>query len=208
MNRRAPAANERKANTHQRDYHMDKPKSENHKSNLGEVTNNVYSLLQNLESDDRQKIMNSVAQLFGDPTTLPPPRSSAGTTNVAGQGGKVSAQQYFAQKAPVNKGEMLAVAARYREEHQSAQSHTSADFAAVFGAARRNFDRHNFQRDINNAQRQAQLFILGTPKGQYQLSYYGQQFVDALPNREAVKKLRRRPGQKSAKKKTKPSPAK
>jgi hypothetical protein len=175
--------------------------------NLGHLSNQIYSLLDGLDPQDRHRVLNSVTELFGDTRKSPdaedvrPPGGPAGPQHPpAGQHGKLTPQQYFVAKAPLNKGEMLAVAARYREEYHTAQSHTKDDFAKFFTDARQNFDRNNFQRDVTNAQLQAQLFTKGMPKGQYQLSYYGQQYVDALPDREAVKNIRR-PGRKTAKRK-------
>jgi len=165
---------------------MTKPSSRS--TNLGTLSNKIYDLLHGLEPEDRAKVMNSVAHLFGDQpisNSAPAPNSGeAASQNVRGlshQGG-LNEQQYFVQKRPQNKGEMLAVAARYREEHGQGGSHTKDDFAAYFRDARQNFDSNNFQRDMKNAQNQSHLFNKGTPKGQYQLSYYGQQYADALPD--------------------------
>jgi len=150
------------------------------------------------------KVMSSVAHLFGDqPVSGGVPASNSGGSasqnlrDPSHQGG-LTEQQYFVQKSPQNKGEMFAVAAKYREEHGAGTSHTREDFVKFFSDARQNFDRSNFLRDMGNAQRQAQLFNIGTSRGQYQLSYYGQQYVDALPDRDAVKTLKR-PRRKSTK---------
>jgi hypothetical protein len=177
-------------------------------SNLGDLANKIYSLLRELQPEDRIRVLTSVAQLFGDPpvsaSSTNPPGPGAGTQkmiNPGSQAGSSNPQQYFAKKSPQNKGEMLAVAAKYREEHGGGHSHTRDDLAKFFTDARQNFDRNHFPRDMKNAQNQAQLFNKGTPRGQYQLSYFGQQYVDLLPDREALKKLRR-PGKKKANRKT------
>src|SRR5437868_6871410 len=124
---------------------MNKPdKAVGGAANLGEVSNKIYSLLQGLQSEDRGRIMNSVSQLFGDPspagvTSVQQPAASRGTAPPApGVQGGTTAQQYFATKAPQNKGEMLAVAARYCEERNAAQSHSLQDFADFFTQARQN----------------------------------------------------------------------
>ena len=181
-------------------------KSSSKPANLGTLSNKIYDLLHRLESEDRTRVMNSVAQLFGDqPASMGAP--AANSDGAALQNPRahshqsaLNEQQYFGHKSPQNKGEMLAVAARYREERGTGTSHTKDDFAKFFGDARQNFDRTNFRRDMKNAQNQAHFFNKGTPKGQYQLSYYGQQYVDALPDREAVKKIKR-PGRKNTKRK-------
>ena len=48
---------------------------------------------------------------------------------------------------------------------------------------------------------EAGLFNKGMPKGQYQLSYFGQQYVDILPDREALTKLKRPTRRSAAKRK-------
>jgi hypothetical protein len=186
---------------------MSKPANSGDTSlNLGDVTNKMYALLHDLPPADRVKVMNSVAQLFGDPpiagsVATMDQQPASGTIGAHKTASGVTPQKYFVEKAPQNKGEMLAVAAKYREDHTGDHAHSLEDFAKFFTDARQNFDRHNFQRDMKNAQHQAQLFNTGTSMGQYQLSYYGQQYVNALPNRDALKKLRR-PGRKAGKRKT------
>jgi hypothetical protein len=168
-------------------------------TNLGELSNKVYRLLQGASPEDRTKVLNSVVHLFGEaPARAGPANVQApGGTPPAGTAASVSRQdsmtskRFFSDKDPQNKGEMLAVAARYREQYDRATSHTAEDFAKLFSDARQNFDRRNFTRDMKNAQNQAHLFNKGTSRGLYQLSYFGQQYVDKLPDREAVKKLRR-----------------
>ncbi len=105
-------------------------------------------------------------------------------------------QAYFQGKSPKGKVEELAVGARYREEYGDANTSTRADIQAVVTKARRNFDANNFNRDITRARRK-KLFTTGSSRDSYQLSDYGQQYVDTLPDREAAKKLsggKKRPG--------------
>jgi hypothetical protein len=183
--------------------------------NLGDLANRVYDLLRALNDDERTKVLNSVHHLFGE--SAPPSRDGTGAHHTppgSGQprhtsGGPSTPQQFYAQKNPatnggvaLNKGEMLAVAARYREQQGQGNLHAADDFSRFFTDVRANFDRRNFPRDIKNAQHQAMLFIMGGPRGQYQLSYYGQQYVDALPDRDAAKKIKR-PGRRKAPKKKK-----
>jgi hypothetical protein len=167
--------------------------------NLGALSSKVYELLDGLEPGERAKVLNAVVQLFGDPIDAQLSGSGAGNSG-GSQVGSIgsaphsvpsSAQQFFVHKQPANKGEMLAIAARYREEHSAADVHYVDDFAKFFVEARQNFDRRNFVRDMKNAQNRAGLFNKGGGRGQYQLSYFGQQYVDALPNREALKNLKR-----------------
>jgi len=97
--------------------------------------------------------------------------------------------EFFHFKDPQNKGEILAVAARYREL-KGEEAHPKSDLKAVIVDAGRNFDDANFARDMNNAKRQAGFFNLGTGRGA-RLSYYGKQYVDALPDRAKAGALKR-----------------
>jgi len=170
-------------------------KSENGK-NLGALSSKIYELLDGLENEDRTRVLKAVMQLFGTSSAAPigdsATRSQLGVIlSGAGELDRASAQQFFAHKNPENKGEMLAVAARYVEQHNGLSTIQVDDFARFFVEARQNFDRRNFVRDMKNAQNRAGFFTKGVGKGQYQLSYFGQQYVDALPDREGLKKLKR-----------------
>lgn len=183
-------------------------KEENSK-NLGTLSGKVYELLGGLEPGERTKVLKAVAQLFGDPADSQ--RTGSGMTESGGSqrgsagsaqqhGLPANAQEFFVHKNPENRGEMLAVAARYREQYGAADVHQEDDFANFFAEARQNFDRRNFVRDMKNAQNRAGLFNKGGARGKYQLSYFGQQYVDALPNREAVKHLKRPTSRRKTKK--------
>src|ERR1700730_9734646 len=137
--------------------------------NLGVISSKMYELLKGLDSEERTKVMNSVSQLYGDGAHLKlgvvPGVGAVPSVTVGGapglQQGSANAQQYFVQKSPTNKGEMLAVAARFREQHGGGDVHQLNDFAAFFVEARQNFDRSHFVRDMKNAQNQAGLFNKG-----------------------------------------------
>lgn len=152
----------------------------------------IYNLLQPLDVDDRQRAISAVLTLFGDsaiptpPPISPPSHPNTGATPIL-PGGAPDSMAFFTEKGPDNKGEELVVAARFRELHQDAHEHTKEELKAVIDSARRNFDDHNFSRDMNNAKTKG-LFNKGTP---HKVSYYGQRYVDALPDRDEVKKLRK-----------------
>ena len=102
-----------------------------------------------------------------------------------------------------SKIEELAIAARFRELTSDAESHTKADLESVFKTARRNFDSVHFKRDLDNAKRKG-FFTKGSDRGSTVLAYYGQNYVDALPSREALKQVRapKGSGQRRAAKKS------
>jgi hypothetical protein len=177
------------------------------KLSIAEITQRSYDLLKELEAEERSRVILAVQTLFGDAAgagiVAPPAPALVGSTSQKTTPANVSdIRAFFDLKAPENKGEELAVAARYRELNQDATAHTKEDFEAAVRAARRNFDSRNFTRDLNNAKIKG-LFNKGK---EHTLAYYGQGYVDALPDREALKKLRKPKGaaRKAAAKKQSP----
>jgi hypothetical protein len=149
----------------------------------------IVAVLEALDAADRVKVIQSALTLIGDGepsldmTDIPSP------SIVAAKGrGKDREKAYFDAKNPRTKIEELAVAARYLEEAENATSSTRADLERVIKAARRNFDGKNFRRDLDNA-RKANLFTRGTGRDSVVLSAHGQNYVDALPNRDALQEL-------------------
>jgi len=157
------------------------------KSKAVDAVSKVVGVLQSLKADERARVVQAALTLVGDEAGKPLTEVIE-ATGMASQGRGVQAGEkaYFDAKEPRTKLEELAVAARYREEKEGATSSTRADIEKVVKAARRNFDGKNFRRDLDNARRKG-LFNSGTGKDSIILSYYGQKYVDALPNREALK---------------------
>lgn len=162
------------------------------KTSLADIPGKLYAILEPLNAEDRAKAVRATLVLFGDeipnePSLRTPP--SGGTNATVTDYGDVA--EFFNQKDPKNKGEVLAVAARYREINEQQESHSKSDLKKVVTDSHRNFDDSNFGRDINNAKRQAGFFVLGGDRDAHKLSYYGKQYVDALPDREAAGELKR-----------------
>jgi len=167
------------------------------KTDLAGITTQIHGLLEGLDPPDRHKAITAALTLLGDAYVLP--AATAQTARQLGIAHPVSGngrplvdaaatpRDFFASKDPKNKVEELAVAARYRELHEGAEDHTKEQLAQVIKAARRNFDSTNFARDLGNA-KTAKLFSLGKDNA---LSYTGQQFVDALPDREQALAMRK-----------------
>jgi hypothetical protein len=162
------------------------------KNKVLEATTGIVTILEPLERDDRARVIRAALTLVGE-EKLPqiPSNEGGGVTGGIGGGGVGvgNAKAYFDQKEPRTKGEELATAARFREQHADAEASTQAELKEVIKAARRNFDASNFRRDLENARTKG-LFNRGTGKDSSVLSHYGQNYVDALPDRDAVKKLR------------------
>ena len=69
-----------------------------------------------------------------------------------------------------------------------APTNSKAEFEAVIRKARRDFDSGNFSRDMSNAKRSGFFTSAGGRDG-HVLSHHGQRYVDALPDRDAAKKV-------------------
>ena len=158
---------------------------------IAQLPTKLYKLLSPLRPDERARVVQATMILFGEDAPAPLPASHDGLASRKDTPPSNDAGAYFDEKEPKNKGETLAVAARFLEQTAHEETHSKADLKAVITSARRNFDDNNFARDMDNAKRHAGFFNLGTGRDASKLSYYGQQYVDALPDREAALKLRR-----------------
>ena len=176
---------------------------------LGQLTNELYILLEPCESEIRSRAIRAVQTLLGDPGT--PDAAPVVDRHVGTNGSGDSfhgldrvedARKFFDEKAPESKLEEVAVASRFIELSTSTDHVTKDDIKDAMLAARRNFDSKNFNRDMNNAKSKG-LFNKSEQPGVFTLSYHGQKYVDALPNREALKQLKsasRKPRRKNEKK--------
>lgn len=161
------------------------------KTSVSQIPAKLYELLDPLTAEERARAVQATLILFGDevsaqslgdkPGNAGKPLGKAGSPRDPGE--------FFHLKDPQNKGEILAVAARYREI-QGEEAHSKSDLKGVIVDAGRNFDDANFARDMNNAKRQAGFFNLGTGRDA-RLSYYGKQYVDALPDRAKAGALKK-----------------
>ncbi|MBN8748110.1 Uncharacterised protein [Xylophilus ampelinus] len=182
------------------------------KNPILEATNKIVGILQTLSHDERARAVQAAYVLLGEGT--PDPADAVGFPQVRADSRGATAvnggeKAFFDRKEPSNKIEELAVAAKFREEVHRAESSSKDQLKEVFTAARRNFDVRNFARDVGNAKTKG-LFNKGGASGEFILSHYGQNYVDALPDRDAVAALRRPKGasRKSAPRKTTRKPAK
>lgn len=173
------------------------------------ATTEIFQLLEDFKPDERKRIIAAAVTLFGDEPTG---QFITGTPSAKGRVGLAADQKsptasasdpkaFFDGKKPHSKIEELAVAARFRESSGN-NTHEKADFEQVIRAARRDFNANKFRRDLANA-KTAGFFNRGDGNP---LSHFGQNYVDALPDRDAVKDLdrpkaaaRRRPAKTSAK---------
>jgi hypothetical protein len=177
------------------------------KQNVAQLSMKLYELLSLLDAEDRTKVIQATLILCGDTPSSEALSVGGNALQVGGSGepevNLSDVKAFFDAKDPRNKGEEFAVAARFRESAEHKHEHSKQDIESIITGARRNFDSTNYARDIKNARNQSGLFNKNTCKNVDKLSYYGQNYVDALPDREAVKKLRKPVKKSSPKKKSK-----
>jgi hypothetical protein len=188
------------------------------KKNIGELSSEIFALLNGQKKEDINKILASVSTLLGvEPTKV----NQTSTGNIPGQNNRqavqngmgsnsdgLNAKTYFDQKEPKTKGEEFAVAAKFRLETNAGDVHTKDDLKSVIkNLAKRGFNESKFARDMDNAVRQAKFFMAGEQKGEYILSVVGEKYIDALPDRSAAAASRKstKPFKRSKKKGTKKS---
>jgi len=161
------------------------------KITVSQIPAKLYELLEPLTAEERARAVQATLILFGDeiPSQSLGDKPGGGGKPLGKPGSSSEPGEFFHLKDPQNKGEILAVAARYREL-KGEEAHPKSDLKAVIVDAGRNFDDANFARDMNNAKRQAGFFNLGTGRDA-RLSYYGKQYVDALPDRAKAGALKR-----------------
>lgn len=166
--------------------------------NVAKVTSDVCALFEPLSPADRSKVLQAVMILLGEQVPEPMVQRQGGQqdqphSGVQPRGGHASGdlKRYFAEKAPKNKKETLAIAARWAQLHEGKETVAKDDFKRLIIGAGRHFDAHNFSMDITDAKRSSGFFVAGTGKDEYRLTYFGEQFVDALPNREVADQLAR-----------------
>ena len=176
--------------------HQIQPMSKQIKNPMTEVSTAVYNLLEPLSSQARQLVVRAALTLLGENASIAEgmsagvkEHSASGDITEADTDKPSNARSFFDKKEPRGKTEQIAAAARFRELKEHATAHTRSDIEAVFSEARRNFDRHNFARDLDNARNSGFFNKGGSAKTGYTLSYYGQNYVDALPDRSAARAL-------------------
>jgi hypothetical protein len=166
------------------------------KKTIADASAELYRLLEPFESGERERMVKGTLMLLGDGQLAQ--NISAGVTQQQGNApasvplkdGQVQfdrARKFFDTKQPIGVIEGLATAARFFEMHGGSAALRKDDFKAVFDGARRNFAARNFARDLGNATQGGYFNAGGGKKAGYTLSHYGQDYIDALPDRAAAK---------------------
>lgn len=166
------------------------------KKSIADASADLYKLLDGFTPEERARIVKGTLLLLGDtPLGVDASSDPTGSKSIAGNSASSDilrdAKAFFDYKTPNSKIEELVTAARFRELTGNADKHTKEQFASIVQAARRNFDTNNFKRDLNNARNGGFFNKGGSEKDGFMLSYYGQNYVDALPDREKLKNLKK-----------------
>lgn len=163
------------------------------KKSVTDASSTLYKLLEPFESDDRLRIVRGTLLLLGElgPGVVSIGKEPPELKDRDNQGLLKDALTYFGNKNPQKKIEELATAARFYEKKHGASALHKEQFKTVFDDARRNFDVKNFSRDIDNARMAGFFNKGGSATTGYTLSYYGQNYIDQLPDRDAAKALKR-----------------
>lgn len=182
------------------------------KETSGAAVAEIIALVEPFDLPDRVRILRTVAAYFGEAATIPssfrgaeaemPSQSPPFSKETA-----VSPKQFMMEKKPVTDVERVACLAYYLTHHRTVEQFKTTDISKLnTEAAQVRFS--NAAVAVDNAMKRG--YLAHASKGYKQLSALGEQYVQALPDRDAAKtilgqvKARRRPRTKSgtARKKT------
>ena len=182
------------------------------KPNIGELPGQLYELLKDLEADERVRVVSATLLLFGD---SPAPWIGAAIEHPAHPVDETSPlrepqfskrqdlppKQFIHEKDPRTDVERVTCLAYYFTHFRDTPAFKTLDISRLnTEAAQRKLS--NAAAAIGNASRRGLITAAG--KGLRQISAVGEQFVDALPDRDEAKvALSRLKPRRTAKSKTK-----
>ncbi len=180
------------------------PPSNDEAPELAALTS-VLAVFQRLAPEARERLLQTIATFFGISTSLIPAQSSRSipphvTPSAAGpsfsEDRSISPKEFMWQKAPRTDVERVACLAYYLTHYRDMPQFRTLDVSKLnTEAAQPKFS--NTAVSSNNAVKMG--YLVPASKGTRQLSAMGEQFVRALPDREAAKEAlaaarpRRRP---------------
>jgi len=171
--------------------------------NLAEISAKINEILETIDSpEDRIRVLQSSMVLYGDGVLAQSSASHPAAGEVATPSPNVTEQRFYKDKNPQSQMEKLAVAARYRELHMGADTHSKEEIERFFMAAHESFVG-NYASDMRNARNRG-FFTKGNKRDTARLATYGQEFVEALPDRDVASALpvpKRQPQKKKASRK-------
>lgn len=172
----------------------------------------IVGVLTSLDDERRARIINSVIKFCGlngscslDGAPNENSKSKVGSNGrdpVFSEHADISPKKFIFNKGPKTDIERVTCLAYYLTHYRDTKHFKTTDISNLnTESAHRKFS--SAVHTINNAARK--LFLVPAPKkGHKQISTFGEQYVDALPDREATKKVseKNRPRRINKKKKT------
>jgi hypothetical protein len=163
------------------------------------VVQKCLDLLDPLDEGERVRVLRTVATYFdivlaphhgGGATAVPPPvgqRPAQSREPVFSGHEPISAKDFLRQKEPRTDVERAMCLAYYLAHYRDVPSFKTGDIAKLnTEAAQRKFA--NTAYTVNNAATTG--YFVAAPGGNRQLSSMGEQYVEALPDRQAARSLR------------------
>jgi len=180
---------------------------------LGGLTaalNDILAALKKVKPADRERLLTTVATFlnigFSSSTASTVPTthaasqrggtSSAGSATSFSEDRSISPKDFILQKQPRTDVEKVACLAYYLTNYRGTQHFRTVDLSKLnTEAAQRKFANSTWA--VNNALKMG--YLVPVARGQKQLSAVGEQFVNALPDRDAAKAVmaRARPRRKA-----------
>jgi len=168
----------------------------NEEVNDRDVLNQVITAMQKLQPEDRERIFQTVKTFFKIDATGPRANNHEGMTS--GKDGASSARvsfsddlvespkQFMLEKQPQTDVERVACLAYYLTHYRDTPHFKTLDLSQLnTEAAQRKFA--NAALSVNNAATRG--YLASATKGLRQLSAAGEQYVRALPDREAARDI-------------------
>jgi hypothetical protein len=155
-----------------------------------DALSSIISTLNPLDEDTRRRVLSSVATFFGVPgeTINPREQKMAQAAGLRGLGFSTNhaphPKEFLMEKQPRTDVERIASLAYYLTHYRETPQFKTLDLAKLnTEAAQPKFSNAGYA--THNALNMG--YLVPASKGYRQLSAYGEQFVRALPDREAAK---------------------
>jgi hypothetical protein len=144
----------------------------------------IITVLNQLTGDERQRVLSAVSTFFGGLAVTSSPTSSKSVRPDFSSDLIPSPKEFMLQKQPKTDVERIACLAYYLAQYRDTHNFKTVDLAKInTEAAQPKFS--NIAYSAKNALNSG--YLAPAVKGQRQLSAAGEQFVIAMPDRDAAK---------------------
>ena len=166
--------------------------------------NEIVSRLLEFDEDDQKHILNMVYQWFKVPIEpkmpirpyVAGPDLPENSVGLFGQKSDLTPKDFLTEKEPRTNAERVVCLAYYLNHYREMPRFKPLDISKLnTEAAQRKFANPSVA--VNDAAKSG--FVVASTKGAQRISVMGEQFVLALPNRDAAKKIKQRMGPKKKK---------